>query len=176
MREGVRLALDWGGVRIGVAACDRSAILAFPVTTLATSPAVSDEVARLVAEYEPFEVLVGLPVALSGREELAARSISEIAANLARRLAPLPVRLVDERLSSAAAHRSLATAGRRSRERRAVIDQAAAVAILESALAFEQRTGSPPGRLVEVAVGRPGPDPSPQEPPVPGPTTDVRTQ
>ena len=176
MREGVRMALDWGSVRIGVAACDRSAILAFPVATLATTPTVWDRIAALVEEYQPIEVLVGLPVALSGREEIAARAVGEVADELARRVAPRPVRLVDERLSSAAAHRSLASAGRRSRERRSVIDQAAAVAILETALSYEKRTGEPPGRLVERADRPSRPDvPSPQEPPVPGPTTDVRT-
>jgi len=176
MREGVRLALDWGTARIGVAACDRSAILAFPVTTLTAGPTFWEAISRLVDEYEPLEVLVGLPVALSGREELAARSVGEVADELAARLAPLPVRLVDERMSSAAAHRSLASAGRRSRERRSVIDQAAAAAILETALAYEQRTGTPPGRLVEVAAPSSGAAvASPEEPPVPGPTTDVRT-
>lgn len=171
MREGVRLALDWGSARIGVAACDRSAILAFPVSTLRADDTVWSEISGLVDDYAPIELLVGLPVALSGREELAARSVAGIADDLARRVAPLPVRLVDERMSSAAAHRSLAGAGRNSRQRRAVIDQAAAVAILESALAYEQRTGTPPGRLVE-APGRSGaPDvASDQEPPVPGPT------
>ena len=173
MREGVRLALDWGGVRIGVAACDRSAILAFPVTTLSASGDVWGSLASLVADYEPLEVLVGLPVALSGREELAAAQVTGVAREVAARLAPVPVRLVDERLSSAAAHRSLASAGRGSRSRRAVIDQAAAVAILEHALTFEQRTGSPPGRLVDAGPSgerRPdGPDLAA------GPVTDVRT-
>ncbi len=173
MREGVRLALDWGGVRIGVAACDRSTILAFPVTTLANSADVWEALARLVDEYEPLEVIVGLPVALSGREEVAASAIARIADEIAARLAPVRVRLVDERLSSAAAHRSLASAGRGSRSRRAVIDQAAAVAILEHALTFEQRTGSPPGRLVEAPAP---PARHPQGPdPAPGPSTDVRT-
>ncbi len=170
MREGVRLALDWGGARIGVAACDRSAILAFPVATLANTPDVWGALARLVAEYEPFEVLVGLPVALSGREELAASTVAEVALGIAARVAPVPVRLVDERMSSAAAHRSLASAGRGSRARRAVIDQAAAVAILEHALTYEQLTGAPPGRLVDAGSRR-------QDQPgqAAGPTTDVRT-
>lgn len=170
MREGVRLALDWGSARIGVAACDRSAILAFPVTTLANTDDVWTSLTRLVGEYEPFEVLVGLPVALSGREELAATTVARVALDVAARVAPVPVRLVDERMSSAAAHRSLASAGRGSRARRAVIDQAAAVAILDHALTFEQRTGSPPGRLVDAGSRRPDrPDPAT------GPSTDVRT-
>lgn len=149
MRDGVRLALDWGQARIGVAACDRSAILSFPVTTIAAGPQAMDAVAALVAEYEPIEVLLGLPVALSGREELAAAAMAEVGVLLARRLAPTRVRLVDERLSSAAAHRTLASAGRDSRRRRSVIDQAAAVAILDQAVATEQRTGTPPGRLID---------------------------
>ncbi len=170
MREGVRLALDWGSARIGVAVCDRSAILAFPVATLANSPDVWDALARLVVEYEPFEVLVGLPVALSGREELAATAVAQVALDIAARVDPVRVRLVDERMSSVAAHRSLASAGRGSRARRAVIDQAAAVAILEHALTFEQLTGTPPGRLVDAGTRR-----QEQSEPAAGPTTDVRT-
>ena len=100
-----------------------------------------------VAEYEPFEVLVGLPVALSGREEIAAGTMRQVAVQVAG-VVSVPVRLVDERLTSAAAHRKLSAAGRSSRQRRGVIDQAAAVAILEGALESERRTGRAPGELV----------------------------
>lgn len=156
LRPGVRLALDWGQARIGVAACDRAGILSFPVTTITNEPKQPDRtldaVMAVVDEYEPFEVLLGLPVALSGREELAASSMRDVAARIAGRLGGTPLRLVDERMSSAAAHRSLASAGRDSRRRRGVIDQAAAVAILEQALETERRTGTPAGHLFDTTA------------------------
>ncbi len=147
VRRGVRLALDWGKAHIGVAACDRDAILSYPVETIAAADRPLDRVRALVAEYEPFEVLVGLPVALSGREEIAAGTMRQVAVQVAG-VVSVPVRLVDERLTSAAAHRKLSAAGRSSRQRRGVIDQAAAVAILEGALESERRTGRAPGELV----------------------------
>lgn len=168
MRSGVRLALDWGKARVGVAACDKGAILSFPVETVtlfegkAAAAASSrpievtgaefvralSRVAELVGEYEPIEVLLGLPVALSGREEVAASSMRTVADAVAARLAPTPVRLIDERLSSAAAHRHLSNAGKSNKNRRGIIDQAAAVAILDHALSSEKSTGTAPGELV----------------------------
>lgn len=147
LRPGVRVALDWGAARIGVAACDRDGILSFPVETIATAQRPLERVSALVAEYEPMEVLIGLPVALSGREEQAASAMRTVAAEVAA-VVPVPVRLVDERLTSATAHRGLAAAGRSSRQRRGIIDQAAAVAILEGALESERRTGEAPGEVV----------------------------
>lgn len=147
MRAGVRLALDWGSARIGVAACDPSGTLAYPVETVPAGPAALPRIRDLVGEYQPIELVLGLPRNLAGEEALAAQRIREVADELAAALPGLPVRLVDERLSSAAASRQLREAGRDSRRQRRVIDQAAAVAILEGALVHERTTGQPPGEL-----------------------------
>lgn len=153
MRTGVRVALDWGGARIGVAACDAGGALAFPVGTVPASndhAATVRAVVELVAEYEPLEVVLGLPRSLSGSEGPAAAAIRERAAELARALAPVPVRLVDERLSTVSAARRLGESGRSAKQQRPVIDAAAASTILEHALASERATGLPLGEVVSA--------------------------
>ena len=147
MRRGVRLAIDWGDARIGVAACDRDGVLAYPLDTV---PAGANELARLaelVAEHEPIEVLVGLPRSLSGGEGPAAVKARERAARLAARL-DVPVRLVDERLTTVTASQQLRASGKKAKQQRSLIDAAAAAAILEHALAIERSGGTPPGELV----------------------------
>ena len=148
MRPGVRLALDWGQVRIGVAASDAEPIMAFPVTTLAADPAVLGRLASLVAEYQPVEIILGLPTNLAGQQGPAALSIRQIGRAVAAAFPGVPVRMVDERLTTVAASRQLRAAGRNTRSQRAVIDQAAAVALLEQVLDAERKTGVPPGELI----------------------------
>ncbi|WP_028708539.1 Holliday junction resolvase RuvX [Propionicicella superfundia] len=149
MEPGVRIAVDWGKVRIGVAATDPTATLCVPVDTFDPSPAGLDRLFAAIAEREPVVVYMGLPRTLRGDEGPAAIAIREAADTVASRLAPVPLRLVDERLTTAVAHKALAEAGRSARRRRRVIDQAAAVAILEQAVELERRSGSLPGELVE---------------------------
>ena len=155
MRRGVRLALDWGDVRIGVAACDRDGVLAYPVSTVRAGAHKIAELAALVAAYEPIEVVVGLPRSLSGGEGPAAGKARERAGRLAG-VVRVPVRLVDERLTTVTASQRLSQGGKRVKEQRGLIDAASAVAILEQALAFEQSQGIPPGELVS-GDSRPGP-------------------
>ena len=147
-RRGVRLALDWGRARIGVAACDPDGILAYPVETVGARDLPMRRIAAIVAEYEPIEILLGLPRALSGEAGPAEEAMRLIADDLAGVVAPVPVCLVDERMSTVVAARTLAAAGKDSRQRRGMIDQAAAIAILENALEMERSTGNPPGELV----------------------------
>jgi putative Holliday junction resolvase len=155
MRRGVRLALDVGTVRVGVAACDPAGLVATPVVTLAREP-VRDggvppdvaRVARLVADHEAIEVVVGLPRSLSGAEGSSARAVRAYADIVARAVAPVPVRLVDERLSTVSAHRALHAAGRPGRRHRGVVDQVAAVTILQHALDAERTSSAPPGETV----------------------------
>jgi putative Holliday junction resolvase len=116
-----------------------------------------------VGEYEPLEVLVGLPLALDGTEGSAAAAIrvyvADLMGTLHSRGLDVEVRLVDERLSTAAATRGMQAAGRDARSGRAVVDQAAAVIIVQHALDSERSTGTPPGELVRGALGAPhGPD------------------
>lgn len=162
------MGVDVGKVRIGVAVSDPDAVLATPLLTLprdgagwsalAEAGAARDEsaedqtvrarttwpadvaaLARLVAEYDAVEVIVGLPVTLAGTESYAAVYVREYAQVLAEAVAPVAVRLTDERMSTAVATRRLSERGVRAGRRRAVVDQAAAVEILQSWLDATRR-------------------------------------
>ena len=149
---GVRLALDWGLARIGVAACDAQGTLAYPVETIGNARDDGHVLTRLraiVAEYEPTGVVLGLPLHLKGTEGENARLVRTKAAWLKRHFSDLEVRLVDERLSTRSAERELREAGRSSRQQRSVIDQAAAVAILSAALDGERASGRRVGEVIE---------------------------
>jgi putative pre-16S rRNA nuclease len=152
VRSGVRLGVDPGEARIGVARSDPSGFLATPVETVPRGQGDLARIGALAAAEEAVEVVVGLPRSLSGGEGPAARRAREFAAALAREVAPLPVRLCDERLSTVSAESMLRERGRSSRTRRAVVDQAAAVVILQQALDTERATGSAPGELVEAGL------------------------
>ena len=149
MRPGVRLGLDPGDARIGVARCDPSGFLATPVETVRRGRGDLARLARLVAEEGAIEVVVGLPRSLSGGEGPAAAKVRAFASALARRIAPVPVRLYDERLTTISAEAMLRDRGRKGAKRRAVVDQAAAVLILQQALDRERMTGDLPGEIVE---------------------------
>ena len=153
MRRGRRIAVDVGQARIGVASCDPDGLLATPVETVPgkDAPAARRRIRAIIEEYEPIEVVVGLPRSLSGGEGPAAAIARAFATALAELVAPVPVRLVDERMSTVSASRGLRASGVNSRKGRAVVDQAAAVVILQSALETERVSGSAPGETVEVA-------------------------
>jgi putative holliday junction resolvase len=140
--RGRRLGVDVGSVRIGVACSDPDAILATPVETVRRDRSGKHlrRLAALAAEFEAVEVVVGLPRTLADRTGPSAVDAIDLAEALAQRVAPTPVRLADERLTTVAAQRSLREAGVRAKQQRAVIDQAAAVAILQSWL--DQRRAS----------------------------------
>lgn len=148
IRRGVRLAVDVGSVRVGVASCDPDGMLATPVATLDRGHGDEATLARLVGEYDAIEVVVGLPVSLSGREGPAATAARAYAVTLAVSLAPVPVRLVDERLSTVTAEHGLRAAGVGGKSRRKVVDRMAAVVILQNALDTERWAGAPPGEVV----------------------------
>jgi putative pre-16S rRNA nuclease len=159
-RSGVRVGVDVGSVRVGVAASDPSGILATPVRTVPRdmsdeqAPDI-DEVAAIVADTAAVEVVVGLPRTLAGDEGPAAEQARQYARRLAVRVAPVAVRLVDERLTTVDAHRSLRESGVEGRRQRAVVDQAAAVLILQAALDAERSSGRPPGELVRADGRKP---------------------
>lgn len=154
MRRGRRLAIDVGDARIGVASCDPDGVLATPVETVPGRdvPAARRRLAALVAEYEPLEVVVGLPRSLNGGEGPAAARVRAFARELARDVAPVAVRLVDERMSTVTAAQGMRASGVSSRKGRGRIDQAAAVVILQSALETERVSGEPPGECVGTAT------------------------
>lgn len=154
MRRGRRLGVDVGDARIGVASCDPDGILATPVETVPGRdvPAALRRLAQIVAEYEPIEVVVGLPRSLNGTEGPAAAKVRGFAQGVAKVIAPVPVRLVDERMTTVTAAQGLRASGVRAKKGRSVVDQAAAVIILQSALEAERLSGKAPGEGVQSSV------------------------
>lgn len=150
VRSGARLGVDVGSVRIGVAVCDPSGLLATPLETVRRGSGDVRRLARLAAEYEVIEIVVGLPRTLSGEEGIAAEHVRSFAADLARFVAPCPVRLVDERLTTAVATRGMRASGVSARSGRATLDQAAAMVILQDALDAERAAGRPPGEVLTL--------------------------
>ena len=149
MRPGVRVGVDVGSVRIGVARTDPSAELAVPVETVTRGPGDLARIGQIVQEQDAIEVVVGLPLSMSGRPGPAAATAREFAQQLAPVVAPVAVRLVDERLSTVSATKGMQQAGRSSRSSRSVVDQAAAAVILQYAVDTERATGHAPGALVQ---------------------------
>ena len=145
--RGRRLGVDVGKVRVGVALSDPDGILASPLVTVSRDmgaaadsvPADIAELARLVREHEAVQVVVGLPVRLDGSEGIAAIDIRAYAERLAGAVGHVPVTFADERMSTVVASRRLAERGVRGKRQRAVVDQAAAVEILQSWLDAQRR-------------------------------------
>jgi putative holliday junction resolvase len=162
--RGARLAVDVGSVRVGVASSDPDGLIATPVATLArdtrrpAAGALPADHAQIVAEVQErgvAVVYVGLPRHLSGAEGAASGAARAYAGSLAQAIAPVPVRLVDERMSTVTAHQALHASGRAGRRHRAVVDQAAAVVILQAALDAERSTGRRAGERVETPADAP---------------------
>ncbi|MDF2049028.1 Holliday junction resolvase RuvX [Arthrobacter sp. Cr_A7] len=165
--QGVKLGVDVGTVRVGVAICDRDSILATPYKTLDRNARKNSDVrviAKLAEELEAVQVIVGLPRTMKGEEHSSARMATEyamlVATELAARGLTVPVNLVDERLSSVTAHRSLHEAGMSSRNHRKVVDQVAAAGILQHAIDMQKARGAdvgsrvtPPSPSVGLGVG-----------------------
>lgn len=143
------MAIDVGAVRIGVAVAPAGADLAVPVETVSQGRGAVPRVLTLVAEYGVDRVYVGDPVTLAGEVGLAALAARRFAAELANQSTGVDVRMVDERLTTAQSARQLQAAGRDTRKSRTVIDQAAAVAILQNAVDLERATGRLAGARVE---------------------------
>ena len=159
--RGRRMGVDVGLVRVGVALCDPDGILATPLTTLRRDPRKGFDVkllAGLVQEHDVVAVYVGLPRSLDGGENASTAMARDYAEALVRRLRvkgrEVPVRLVDERLSTVDAHRVLLAAGISRRDHMDKVDQVAAATILQSALDRARSTGAEPGAPVDP----PGPD------------------
>lgn len=146
-RTGVRLGVDVGRARIGVARSDLHGVLATPVVTLPRGEGDLLELARLASEEEALEFVVGLPLSLSGTRTASTEDAADFAVRLAS-VSALPVRLLDERLSTVSAQSALHSTGRDVRGSRQVIDQVAATIILQHALDAERSSGNPPGELV----------------------------
>ncbi len=146
--RGSRVAVDVGSVRVGVAASDPDGLVATPVETVPRGAGDVERIVEIVGERGAVVVYVGLPRHLSGAEGAASTEARTYAGTLARSLAPVPVRLVDERMTTVSAHQALHASGRPGRRHRAVVDQVAAVMILQGALDAERSTGTRPGEPV----------------------------
>lgn len=160
MRSGVRLGVDVGKARVGLARSDLHGMLATPIETVPrTLPegevAASSDVLRIAEvqrELDAIEVIVGLPLALSGAETASTADARHFATALQLAL-PVPVRLVDERLSTVSAQSALRSSGKKAKSHRPVIDQVAAVIILQHALDSERGMGTPPGTTLSPNEG-----------------------
>jgi putative Holliday junction resolvase len=161
--RGVKLGVDVGTVRVGVAVCDRDGILATPLRTLDRNAKKNTDVrilAALAVELGVVEIFVGLPRTMKGEEHASARMATDYAKLLVGTLrdggTEVPVRLVDERLSTVTAHRNLHEAGMSSRDHRKVVDQVAAAGILQHAIDMQKARGTDVGSRV-YADSVPGP-------------------
>jgi len=143
-RRGVRLGIDVGRARVGVARSDPDGMLAVPVETVPRSEESLARIAQIAADYEPIEFVVGLPVNMQGADTPSTSDAREFAGAL-QRLTSVPVRLMDERLSTVSAHAALRSSGRTQRNSRSIVDQVAAVVLLQHAIDTEKSTGSPAG-------------------------------
>jgi putative Holliday junction resolvase len=152
MVNGVRIALDVGSVRIGVAKCDSEGLLATPVMTIKAGPTALEQVVALVDEYQAVCVYVGKPISLAGKDTASTQATIQFADELKAHLleSSVQVRLIDERLSTVSAQRGMHEAGRNIQQSRDAIDQAAAVVILEHALASERNAGTLVGEEVRL--------------------------
>lgn len=148
MRRGVRIGIDLGKVRIGIATSDPTGLIATPVETVRRGDGDLDRIAELAEERETLELVLGLPRSLSGQEGIAADEVRAFATTLAARVSPCRVRLVDERMTTSVAARAMRASGVSSRRGRQTIDQAAAMVILQDALDAERANGTPPGEVV----------------------------
>jgi putative holliday junction resolvase len=146
-RRGTRLGVDVGKARVGVARCDPDGLLAVPVETVPRGESSVGRILELAEEYTAFEILVGLPLNMRGEDTPSTQDAREFAASIAT-ATTVPVRLVDERLSTVSAHAALRDAGRTQRSSRSIVDQVAAVVLLQQAIDVEKRSGRPPGTPV----------------------------
>lgn len=153
MRSGVRVGVDVGKARIGIARTDFHGMLATPVETVPRGDGDIARILAIVAEVDATEIVVGLPLSMSGGHTPSTDDAEEFARRLVA-AGDLPVRMVDERLSTVSAQSALRASGRTTKNSRSVIDQVAAVIIMQHALDFERSAGRPPGVVVDPDEGR----------------------
>ncbi|MGB3414093.1 MAG: Holliday junction resolvase RuvX [Microbacteriaceae bacterium] len=148
MRSGVRLGIDVGKARIGLAKSDASGSLAVPIATISARVNPVLEVLKYLGAFDVMEVVIGLPMNLQNQPTPSTQMAKDFAEQLAE-ATTIPIRLLDERFSTVTAQAQLHQAGRNAKNSRSVIDQAAAVIILQTALDQERQHGTIPGSLVE---------------------------
>lgn len=147
MRTGRRLAIDVGKVRIGLATSDQQAILASPHATLDRDDFENNFSAMFsaVEDLEQYlEIYVGLPLNLQGNVTESTEDAVMFAESLAQHTS-VPILLIDERLTTAISNQQIRQVGKSQKDARSIIDQMAAVAILEYAFQVEMNSGQRPG-------------------------------
>lgn len=153
VRSGVRLCFDVGQVRIGVAKCDRDQILAVPVMTLLVDDQTDANVTTLISEVAPAVIYVGLPINMKGVNTASTEAAISFADQLSQTEVvtsqEIEIRLIDERLSTSSALGALRDSGKSARDSKGLVDQVAAVEILDLAIAIEKRTGSLAGTEIQ---------------------------
>ena len=138
MQRGRRIAFDYGDARIGVAASDQDSILVSPITTLiSSSRSLLKEIVEILEEINPIAIYVGKPTNLNGVDSTATSKVLNFVEDL-KEITEIPITLVDERMSTVSASRSLREAGLDSKKSKSIIDMAAAVGILEFAITIEK--------------------------------------
>jgi putative holliday junction resolvase len=145
--------VDVGTVRIGIACSDFHGLLATPVETVPRGAGDVERILAIAAELDAMELIVGLPLSLAGTTTASTDDATGFATRLAS-ATELSVRLVDERLTTVSAQAAMRAAGRTSRQSRSVIDQVAAVIIVQHALDFERAAGTPPGEIAHPDEGQ----------------------
>ena len=138
MTFGRRLGIDFGLARIGVAICDSDGLIATPLTTLKNDKKIFSELAEIIQSQNIVGIFVGKPKQLSGVEGATVELVAAFSERLMESFG-LPITYVDERLTSNAAEKLLKSARKNSKESRGLIDQLAAVAILELGIQIEKR-------------------------------------
>ena len=134
MKKGRKLGLDYGSARIGIAICDPDGILATPFSTLPSGPELIAQISSICESEEIVAIVVGLPRSLSGEISHAANFVNDFIVQLTAHLPDLPILTFDERFTTTLANQALRASGRSAKDGRAVIDQIAAVNILQSYL------------------------------------------
>ena len=147
MKPGRRIAFDFGDVRIGVAVTDPSGILASPLNFIPNlEETLAPDLQALYGEYDPLYTAIGFPLHLSGEASAKSESVSVFAKKISE-ISKAPIYLIDERLTSVSANRTLREAGLNSKTAKSEIDSMAAKAILDSALNQERIQGEPMNRF-----------------------------
>lgn len=151
MSPGTRLAIDVGKARAGVARSDPDGLLAIPVETVPREQLLA-RIADMVTQWDVVDIIVGLPLSLSGGDTASTTDARNVASELADTVL-CPVWLVDERLTTVSAMGALHAGGRTTKTAKPVIDQASAVIILQHCLDGLASRGSIPGSRVEGRAG-----------------------
>jgi putative Holliday junction resolvase len=145
LRKGIRYAIDFGDARVGLAKSDIDGILAVPVATIENNQELIKKITEHITESGCMEIYVGLPKHLSGVIGQAANKAINFAQQLAKTLPDISMRMLDERLTTTSASARLSESGVNTRQQKGMIDQVAAIELLEQALEFEKRNNQVPG-------------------------------